>query len=355
MSQKLRIAMVGCGEISLANLKGIQNSGNTEVVMAMDSQLDLARSFAEQASAAYTTHYEDVLQSNEVDAVFICTPHNFHAPLGIRAARHGKHVIVEKPLATTLKDAKNLIQACNENHVKLSVPYIMRYTSHIKKAKDLIDIGAIGKIVAISIHWIAEKSESYWEGGFTGRSRSDWRISREKSGGGILIMNCIHLFDYIEFLTGLRPIKYLSQYDTFLTNVEVEDFFYGILRYDNGALCSIVAGSKMVGGCYPEEQRGVRLFGEYGQILLNKPDASLIFTNKNVNGIKTGTWDNIQSFASKEPKINNKEKKNPRSLFVKEFAQAILEKKDPPISGEVSYRSLETCIKLYNNKNSKVD
>lgn len=343
----LKIGMVGCGEISLINLKGIQNSGNSKVVLAMDVDIDLANSFAEQARAKPTANFEEVVNSKNIDAVFICTPHYLHAPLGIRAARHGKHVIIEKPLATNLMDAEELISVCKENHVKLSVPYVSRYKRNAKRLKELVNTDAIGKIVSIEIHWISDKPESYWEGGFTGRVKTDWRKSKIKSGGGVLMMNCIHLFDIIDFVTGLKPIKYLSQYDTFLTDVEVEDYFIGILQYNNGAIGSILAGSKMVGGRYPGEQRGVRFFGEYGQIVLSDPDSLLIYTTKNVEKLKLCEWNKIQFSENGDPDKYTRGKNHPRTLFIKEFAEAVFEDRVPPISGEIAYKSLETCIRLY--------
>lgn len=339
--------MIGCGEISLANLKGIQNSGNSKVVLAMDVDIDLANSFAEQARAKPTANFEEVVNSEEINAVFICTPHHLHAPLGIQAARHGKHVIIEKPLATNLVDAEELICVCKENHVKLSVPYVNRYQSNVKRAKELVNTGAIGRIVSIEIRWISDKPDSYWHGGFTGKVKSDWRISREKSGGGILIMNCIHIFDYINFITGFKPVKYLSQYGTFLTEVEVEDYFFGILQYNNGAIGSVLAGSKMVGGRYPGEQRGVRFFGEHGQIVLSDPDSLLIYTTKNVEKLKLCEWNKIQFSENGDPYKYDRGKNHPRTFFIKEFAEAVFEDRVPPISGEIAYKSLETCIRLY--------
>lgn len=347
MDKILKIGMIGCGEISLANLKGIQSADNAKVVMAMDIDREMAESFADMAGTKPTIHIEDLMESDEIDAVFINTPHHLHAQLGIQAATHGKHVIVEKPLATTLEDAQKLIRNCRDRHVKLSVPYVYRYKYNAQKAKACIRRGDIGKIIGIDIHWISDKPDSYWEQGFTGRIRTEWRKSKVKSGGGILMMNCIHLFDAIDFITGLTPIEYLSQYDTYVTDVEVEDYFCGVIRYDNNAIGSIQAGSKMIGGRYPGEQRGIRFIGEYGQILVNDPDSFMIYTKKSVSGMNTNEWHIIQPFDKNDKEFEKYYKKDPGTLFIQEFADAVFADKDPPITGEMAYRSLETCIRLY--------
>ncbi len=341
MDKILNIGIVGCGEIALENLKGIQASGNSKVVVAMDPQEDLAVSLAEQANARSTTSWGDVLESKDVQCVFICTPHHLHATLGMQAAGRGKHVIVEKPLATTLEDAENLIRACDESNVKLSVPYVYRYHRNVRRAKELVERGAIGEIVAAEVHWVSDKPESYWTGGFTGRARTDWRMSKEKSGGGILMMNCSHLFDYVEFVAGLTPVRSSSEYGTFLTNVEIEDYFFGLFRYDNGALGSVIASSKMLGGRYPGEQRGVRFYGKEGQIMVTDSDSLCVFTKRDAERMRANEW-NVEEFPSSGEGVSQ-----PRTLFIREFAKAILEDTEPPISGRTAYRSLETCVYLY--------
>lgn len=349
MKEILKIGMIGCGEISLANLKGIQGADNAKIVMAMDIDREMVETFADMAGTRATIHIEDLMESDEINTVFINTPHQQHAQLGIQAATYGKHVIVEKPIATTLEDAKRLIRNCRDRHVKLSVPYVYRYKYNTQKAKACIQRGDIGKIIGIDIRWISDKPDSYWEQGFTGRIKTEWRKSKVESGGGILMMNCIHLFDVIDFITGLTPIEYLSQYDTYLTDVEVEDYFCGVLRYDNDAIGNILAGSKMRGGQYPGEQRGLRFIGEYGQILVNDPDSIMIYTEKKETDMNAGAWNIIQPADEKDQILKNYRNKNPRTLFIEEYARAVLNNEDPPITGDMAYHSLETCIRLYGN------
>jgi predicted dehydrogenase len=347
MERVLKIGIVGCGEIAMENLVAIQQSGNSQVVIAMDPQIDLAKSLAVKANAKPTDRFEEVLDKNDVDAIFICTPHYLHVPLGIQAAKRGKHLIMEKPIATKLNDARDLIRICNESNVKLAVAYIMRYEDNVRKAKEFIENGIIGKIVGIEIHWIADKPDTYWSGGFTGRAMTNWRASKLDSGGGILIMNCSHLFDYIDFIAGLNPVKYYSQYGAFLTDVEVEDYFFGVLRYSNGVMGSVIASSKMVGGRYPNEERGVRLYGEYGQIVVCDTDSLLVYTKKRDTDIKPDQWNRIPNSKNDLNKGTTKDEVTARTLFIREVADALLNDREPPISGRIAYRSLETCIKLY--------
>jgi predicted dehydrogenase len=353
MKSLLNIGMIGCGEISLENLGAIQNSGNARVLMAMDHNEDLVSSFAEQAGCPSTMRIEEVLESKNIDAVCICTPHDLHATQGIRAAEAGKHVILEKPLATTLADAQRLIQVCRQQPVKLTVPYVYRYHENIIKARELVQSRAIGDIVAIEIRWIGEKPESYWMSGFSGRGdESGWRKSKSRSGGGVLVMNCSHFFDYLDYITELTPVEYAAQYDTFLTEVEVEDYFVGILRYDNGALGSVIASSKMGGGLYPGELRGTRLYGELGQLVIADKGPLLMYLKK-VNASKDKIeWREVSPPMRLEATYGRQSSDTPRTKYMRDFAQAVLEDREPPITGEMALRSLETVIRLYESRAS---
>jgi predicted dehydrogenase len=351
MKKVLNIGMVGCGEIAMENLGAIQNSGNARVVIAMDPHEELAASLAAEGKCPATTHYEDVLDNEEVEAICFCTPHDLHAAQGIQAAERGKHIILEKPLATTLEDAQRLLKACKHHGVKLSVPYVYRYHENIIKARELVQSGTIGEIVAIEIHWIGDKPDSYWLTGFSGRGGgSGWRKSWQRSGGGILMMNCTHFFDYIDFITGLTPVDYAARYDTLLTDVEVEDYFVGILRYDNGALGSVLAGSKMIGGRYPGEQRGSRLYGELGQIVIGDKGPLFLYSEREDAEGEKGVWKEVCSPMNLESTYGRQSQDTPRTQYMREFAAAVLERREPPITGEMAYRSLETVIRLYESR-----
>jgi len=353
MKKMLNFGMVGCGEISVANLGAIRNLDNTSVVMVMDHNEELALSLAEMADCRATMDFNEILTAKEVEAVCFSTPHDLHACMGIQAAEAGKHIVMEKPLANTLEDAHRLIQACQEHGVKLSVPYIYRYNYNIIKARELVRGGAIGKIIAVEIHWISEKPESYWMTGFTGRGgQSGWRKSKQRSGGGVMMMNCIHFFDYIDYISGLIPIKYYSQYDTFLTDVKVEDYFVGTVRFSNGALGSILAGSKMVGGRYPDELRGVRFYGEQGQIVIGDPGPLWLYSAESTSDSQAGEWTAVTPALELEARPQEQPVDSPRTRFMRDFVEAVLEDREPPISGEDAYRSLETVLRLYESTNS---
>ena len=332
----LRIAMVGCGDISTINVRAIDESRSAEVAYAMDVQEAVARDIGDRCGCPWTTDFQEVLASDGVDAVFICTPHKLHAPLALAAAKAGKHVICEKPIATTVADAKRMVTACRRARVSLSVAYTMRHEAAAVKARALVDAGAIGKVIGVEARGLYRKPDSYWTGGYSGRSKTDWRMSRDMSGGGVLVMNLSHYLDLIYFITGLRAVRVCAEMDTFATRVEVEDYITVNVRYDNGAVGSALAGSCVHGGAYPDESC-VRIVGAEGQIVFRNPSRMDVYTVVEASGVRQGHWNRV---APRSPKGG-------RTDFVERTSQAILAGAAVPLPGEEAIPALEICQGAY--------
>ena len=328
---RLRFGIVGCGEIAVRTAASIHEAENAELKVAMDIKPDLAKDLADRYGASYTTELKDVLADPDVDAVYIATPHYLHAPIAMSAARAGKHVMVEKPIATRLEDAEGMIRECRRAGVALSVCFILRYMASSVKAKQLIEEEAIGRIYATEITIKARKPDSYWYGGYTGRAKTSWRTSKEKSGGGILIMNASHNIDLMRYITGLEVRRVYSEYDTFLTPVEVEDFIVCVLRYDNGAIGYIVAGSCMEGSRVSYDS----IYGSEGQIQYS--NFLKVYTLKNIEGVEPRRWVDIPLT----------QKRDPRTIYVERFAEAVLDGKKPDITGEDGYEALKIVLAAY--------
>jgi len=331
MSRKLRIGMIGCGEIAYkATGHSIQACDNAEMIVGVDPVEHVARSFGETFGIETTTNLDAVLSSPDVDAVVISTPHYLHAPLTIAAAKAGKHVMVEKPIACTLEQADEMIAACKEAGILLAVNLVSRYDPAAVRARELIQQGAIGKIVALKFHGASNKADSYWTGGFTGRVQTTWRKSRRESGGGILIMNFVHDIDRLRYITGLEAVRVYAEYDTFLTDVEVEDYITLSLRYDNGAIGSLLATSAARG----RDSTGNRIYGSHGQIVFDR--GLRVYTTKEMEGLEKDAWTEIDL-----PRIDT------RQIYVQRFAEAVFEGRTPDIPGEEGRKTLEVIYAAY--------
>jgi UDP-N-acetyl-2-amino-2-deoxyglucuronate dehydrogenase len=336
---KLRFGVIGCGEIAAVTCLGLSASPATSIAVLMDTRPETLADLAELYQVPTTTDFEAVLANPEVDAVYIATPHHLHVPLGIRAAQAGKHVLVEKPIATTLEDADRLIAACEQAGVKLGVAYYAQVDDGHKMVRDLIHAGILGDIISIRLTAIADKPEYYWQGGYTRRVKTDWRTSKAQAGGGILLMNTSHDLNSVRYVTGLEVTRAFAESDTFATDVEVEDTIGAVLRYQNGAIGVIQAGSAMRGGDY-QTRDGARIYGTKGQVILNpsgRIEKPMIYLTEAAEGSVPGQWREL-GFSGKAAD---------RQSIVEGFAQAVLANEQPPTSGQDGRKALEIVLACY--------
>ncbi|MHB1357600.1 MAG: Gfo/Idh/MocA family protein [Anaerolineae bacterium] len=335
----LRFGVVGCGEISAVTCLGLSASPFTSIAMLMDTRPETLADLAELYQVPTTTNFEDVLRNPDVDAVYIATPHNLHVPLGIRAAQAGKHVLVEKPIATTLEDANKLIAACESAGVKLGVAYYAQVDDGHIMARELIRAGILGDIISIRLTSISDKPDYYWQGGYTRRVKTDWRTSKAQAGGGVMLMNISHDLNSVRFVTGLEVARVFAESDTLATDIEVEDTIAAVLRYQNGAIGVIQAGSALRGGDY-QTKDGPRIYGTKGQIILNTSGRIMkpsIYLTEAAEGSNPGQWRELEFIG----------KSADRQSIVEGFAKAVLVNEQPPTTGQDGRRVLEIVLACY--------
>jgi len=336
MKRKLIFGLIGCGEIAVQTAKGIAQSSNSEIGIVQDVNEEIAKDLADKYGVPYCLTWDELLGHRELDAVYIATPHYLHAGAAVAAAAAGKHVLVEKPIATTLADADRMIAAAEKAGVALSVAFALRYTDRSRKVKEIIDGGALGKIVGIDFGEYTYKPESYWTSGWTGRVQTDWRASKEKSGGGILLMNYVHTVDFMRLATGLDVVSVAANYDTFKTKVEVEDYIVVIMRLSNGAI-GVARGATIVEGkVFPGGVEGDRIIGTDGQLFITRETIHL-YVAKPYREYEAGKW---HSIPTAEPWGG-------RAELIREFSKAVLAGKKPPVAALDGRKALEVCLAAY--------
>lgn len=266
--RRLRFGLVGCGGISVANAAAIAGSACAELTVVMDKDVLLAEDLGRKHSVPSTDELDELLSDGSIDAVLIATPHHLHAPLAKQAAEAGKHVLVEKPLATTMDDAEAMIETANANKVLLRTFLARKCKRPFRVARQLMEEDAIGSLMGVAISAFYDQSQAYWTGGRRGRSQSDWRAHRATSGGGVLIMNLVHDLDALRFLTGITIQEVFSHQGALYHPVEVEDTVALTFTGANGEIGTLSASSAVKGG----GGATIRLWGENGQMVIGGKD-----------------------------------------------------------------------------------
>jgi len=231
----LKVAIIGSGAISSAHIEAyLQFPTRCKVVAIVDiyeeKALSQIKKFGLKASAY--TDYRNIL-AEDIDVVSICTPPYTHALLAIELLEANKHVLVEKPMASSLEECDRMNEAAQKTGKLLSVVAQNRFRTPMMKLKSVIDSGLMGEIVHVQV-------DSFW---WRGHCYYDlwWRGTWEKEGGGPTLNHAVHHIDAMLWMVGCP-----TQVQAFMSNVshnnaEVEDLSIAMLRFDGGALGQITS------------------------------------------------------------------------------------------------------------------
>jgi len=200
MKSQLRIAIVGCGGIAKGHLNAMSNLPAKPVV-TVDIDESRARQYAEEYGAGrYHTKIQDAL-TDDVDAVIVCLPHYLHVEAVVTAAESGKHILTEKPMAISLKEVDDMIEAARRNHVRLMVGQVLRFREVNKKAKQLIKEGKLGEPRNMIRRRFGRSQEF----------RSEWARDPAKAGGWVLYGYGSHEVDMMLWLFDTHASKVYAQ------------------------------------------------------------------------------------------------------------------------------------------------
>jgi len=345
MGRTLRVAQVGCGQISAQHLKAYRESALVDLAITVDVDPVAAREAAEaNGGVPWTTSLDEALARDDVDFVSIATPHYLHAPMTIAAARAGKHVLCEKPFTVSLADADAMIDACRTHGVQLGMWMVMRYSATTRLAQALLQAEAIGRIVNIRLADVHNKVRDYYQRGVGGRARpTDWRPWRSKAGGGALIMNAIHQLDALRFMTGLEVTRVTGEWVSFTGLAEVEDMIDVLLRYSNGAIGTIDTANYAPGGGEPG---ALRIYGSKGQIQLARGGVVRVFVEEPFGGLQ-GEISAPALTAGEWHEVPAGDGANSRTLLLDDYARAVIAGRTPAITGHDGRAAIEIVLAAY--------
>jgi predicted dehydrogenase len=236
--RKLGVGVIGTGGIARgAHLPNLVRNPRVNLVAVADIDVASARQAAElYGAASYYDNYQDLLDNPEVEAVFVTTWPTAHAAPVIAAARAGKHILCEKPIAASLEEADAMVAAAEEAGVKFTMGYQTRFGTELPLVKRLLDEGVIGRPMGMTQVGVGPSAH-----------RVPWFLDKKLAGGGVLIDWGIYTAHTILYLMGpvetvygtsaiFRPEVQVG--DVLLTDVDVEDTIMATLRFKSGAMGS---------------------------------------------------------------------------------------------------------------------
>jgi 1,5-anhydro-D-fructose reductase (1,5-anhydro-D-mannitol-forming) len=235
------------------------NGGKLVAVYSRDQ--DRADAFAENhaAKAAYSD-LDALLADSRVDAVFIASPNALHAVQTIQAAKAGKHVLAEKPMATSIEDAANMVRACRDNGVKLGLGFELRFHPAHLLARQLIAEGAIGRIRLAHGQWGRGERGQPEHLPRTGL-RAWWEQPEFMGGASVLMGLGVHVFDLFRFLLEEEIVEVTALTDGQTARQPLEHIASISLRMSGGAIASVLCGRML-----PDTQNDFAVYGSDGRI-----------------------------------------------------------------------------------------
>lgn len=312
-SERLGWGVIGLGRIASTQIApGIVASAGSSLISVVSRDPGRAEEFAQTHGAAHALDdYAKMLADPAVEAVYIATPNALHAEQVIAAARAGKHVLCDKPLAVTVSDARRCVDECRGAGVRLGVTFQTRNHDGLAEAAELVRSGAIGTVVIAEVEMSAGRN---LPGG--------WRTDPALAGLGTLNNIGVHAFDLLRYLIGSEVSEVVALVDS-EPGYQVDTTALVLLRFEDGTLAYVNANQSV-----PNGRDDIVIYGTEGRVLgrnLSRPG-------------RAGTLSFITRDGEREfPATSH----DAYRRTIEAFADAVRGGRDPSPSGEDGLRSVE--------------
>jgi predicted dehydrogenase len=272
MERPIRVAIVGCGWAGARHASAYEKCG-AEVGWAVD--VDRRRAEALQKGGRVATDYQKALDDADLDAVDICLPHSLHAQVAVDAAKAGKHVLCEKPLAASLEEADRMIEAAERAGVVLMVAENVRFSPLYRKVSDFLKDGAIGRPALIQMTRQAYLTRSFLED-------RRWFLSARTAAGGIMMSGGIHDFETMRMVIGEIESVYALRARHRFTEMEGDDTSIAMVRFHDGTVGTLVESfvMKSLTTAAGPEVDTLRIDGDLGSLSVEDGKTIRLFSER---------------------------------------------------------------------------
>lgn len=224
---RLKIAVVGAGLIGKKHIELVAASSECELVAICDEN-PAAREIADRYDTHFYSNIHSMLAEQPLDGAIIAAPTNLHTPLAVACAERRVHALIEKPIASTLAQAQAIIQAAEQYNIRVLVGHHRRHNLLVQRAREIVQSGALGRLVAVSAMFTLYKPDNYFD--------VTWR---RETGGGPVLINLIHDLDNLRFVCGEIKSVYAAA-SSRVRGFQVQDTAALTLNFENGTLGTVL-------------------------------------------------------------------------------------------------------------------
>ena len=318
--KKIRLGLIGIGKGGSAVAQSQKGLPEIELT-AIAADVGAHEAAKLYGVGKYYSDYRQLLADDQIDAVFIATPNHLHCEMAVAAAKAKKHILCDKPMALNLTEADTMITSAKENNVKLMVGFVERFNVAFASAKQILASGRIGAPAMI----FAKRAH---------KPRQDKWVLDPKQSGGVLILAGIHNIDLILWLMDSRPERIYAEMGSYVHDSGFIDCVSLVMKLENGVIANMLESY-----CMPEKKphgvdRKIEIIGTKGNVEVDMMKQPLTTcTNDSFVVEDTLTW----------PVINN-EMTGALKEELREFANCILQDREPQANGEAGRVSLEVAL-----------
>lgn len=348
MTEQVKTALVGIGKVTDMHARALVNLEESVFTAVCSRSREKADSYATKYKVNAYTDVAEMVNREKIDVVIICTPHPNHREPTVAALEAGAHVLIEKPLASSLEDCDAMIEASKRCGKQIGVVCQRRWYPPAMRVKQAIDAGKIGKTVFGTVNMLGWRDKAYYES-------DPWRGTWKGEGGGVLVNQAPHQLDMIQWFMGEIDELYGQWSNLNHPYIEVEDTANAILKFKNGAVANIIVSNSQKPGIYGK----VHVHGDNGASVGVQTDGGAMFVagmssilEPPVNDLWTvpGEEPMLQEWVKEDSDFFNK-LPNQMDYFhernIEDFLQAVLEGSLPLITGEDGRVTVEIFTAIY--------
>lgn len=318
---KLRLCVIGCGGFARTFAESLKGARDQVDLYFASRDHSRANAYSDEfGGLGAFGAYEDAAASSDVDALYICTPHDLHLEHSLLATEAKKHILLEKPIARTVDEAQSIISAADNAGVKLMVAENYRFLATVVEAKKLIDAGTVGRVRLIQLQ---EEYPFY---------PNSWRNDQERNGGGVMIDGGIHKASVLAYLSGRPNQVYAVRVPPGNPDFDVEDGMVITTSSAQGAV-GIINHTWSIGKS------------------TERPWVSVTGTLANLYFEMGRPWLKIDHWDTQET-MNLEADHRGIPAMVAEFARCISEETEPSMAGGEGLQDLALVLKAYESAES---
>lgn len=350
--RKLKTAVVGYGKVAHTHAQALATIPESDFVAVCGRDPDKTRAFAERYGTRPCPDVREAVDRG-VEAFVVATPHPAHASVTIPALEAGAHVIVEKPLASSLEDCDAMIAAARDNGRVLAMISQRRLYPPVLRVRQAILDGKLGRPVLGTVTMLGWRDEAYY--------RSDpWRGSWEHEGGGVLVNQAPHQIDILQWYMGEVEELYGAWANLNHPYIEVEDTSIAVLRFRSGALGNIVVSNAQNPGLFGR----VWVHGSNGATAGVQTDGGSMFI-AGMTAIAEPPINDVWTVPGEEGRLADWKREDAEefervdatrhyhALQIRDFLQSILEGREPMVTGEDGRKTVEIFTAIYRSQRER--